>query len=208
MGDPWCPDEEQADHEVPLSDQALSLLPERRQSRDLVFGQRVGPFAGFSNSKARLTPSSACGRGDSTMCATASSRTRREIGIDPHVIEACVNHQVASQGGIAGRYNAAEYREQKRAAMARSPNGSMALMTGEEPGPQRARVRLNRRGLHHAAAACYAIGCFGRGGRQRRSHASAYLPGTEGRRSAILLWGSFARCLPKTFPIVQAPTRC
>ncbi len=40
-------------HEVPLSGAALDILAtiQKRDGRDLVFGEGKGPFAGFSNSK-------------------------------------------------------------------------------------------------------------------------------------------------------------
>ena len=40
-----------------------------------------------------------------------------EIGIQPHVIEACVNHVSGHKGGIAGVYNRAAYAAERKAAM-------------------------------------------------------------------------------------------
>ena len=40
-----------------------------------------------------------------------------EIGIDPHVIEAVINHVSGHKGGVAGVYNLASYRPQKAAAL-------------------------------------------------------------------------------------------
>jgi hypothetical protein len=56
-----------------------------------------------------------------------------EIGIDPYIIEAAINHASGFRGGIAGRYNAARYREQKRAAMTRYADWLAALVRGERP---------------------------------------------------------------------------
>jgi integrase len=42
-----------------------------------------------------------------------------EIGIEPHVIEAVVNHVSGHKGGVAGIYNRASYKEPMRIALAR-----------------------------------------------------------------------------------------
>jgi hypothetical protein len=42
-----------------------------------------------------------------------------EIGIQPHVIEAVVNHVSGHKGGVAGIYNRASYAEEKKRALQR-----------------------------------------------------------------------------------------
>ena len=42
-----------------------------------------------------------------------------EIGIQPHIIEAVVNHVSGHKGGVAGVYNRATYAAEKRAALDR-----------------------------------------------------------------------------------------
>ena len=42
-----------------------------------------------------------------------------EIGIQPHVIEAVVNHISGHKGGVAGVYNRATYAVEKRTALER-----------------------------------------------------------------------------------------
>jgi len=42
-----------------------------------------------------------------------------EIGVQPHVIEAVVNHVSGHKGGVAGIYNRATYAEEKRLALQR-----------------------------------------------------------------------------------------
>jgi len=41
-----------------------------------------------------------------------------ELGIEPHVVEAILNHVSGHKGGIAGIYNRASYRKQMEAALA------------------------------------------------------------------------------------------
>ncbi len=81
-------------HDVPLSSTALSILDQlpRRVDRDLIFGGRKGPFSGWSKSKERLDQR--CG-----LVAWRLHDLRRtfvtgmaELGVQPHVIEAVVNH--------------------------------------------------------------------------------------------------------------------
>jgi integrase len=119
------------EHEVPLPDQALALLPARRPGRDLVFGRGRKAFSGFSNCKARLDA-----RVDLPSWRLHDLRHSyvthaNEIGIDPHIIEAAINHASGFRGGIAGRYNAAQYREQKRAAMQRYADWLDQVISGE-----------------------------------------------------------------------------
>ena len=42
-----------------------------------------------------------------------------EIGIQPHIIEAVVNHISGHKGGVAGVYNRATYAAEKRTALER-----------------------------------------------------------------------------------------
>jgi hypothetical protein len=45
-------------------------------------------------------------------CATGMAG----IGIQPHVIEACLNHISGAKSGVAGTYNREQYEPEKRAA--------------------------------------------------------------------------------------------
>jgi len=42
-----------------------------------------------------------------------------DIGIMPHIVEACVNHVSGTKGGVAGVYNHAAYLDEKRVAWQR-----------------------------------------------------------------------------------------
>ena len=48
-------------------------------------------------------------------CATGMA----EIGVAPHVVEACLNHVSGAKSGVAGVYNRAQYAAEKRAALER-----------------------------------------------------------------------------------------
>jgi integrase len=119
---------------VPLPAQAIALLPERRPGRDLLFGAGERPFSGYSQAKAKLDQVIALSEPWHLHCLRHSFVTyANEIGIDPYIIEAAINHASGFRGGIAGRYNAARYREQKRAAIERFSQWLMALVSGEQP---------------------------------------------------------------------------
>ncbi|MDH3662960.1 MAG: tyrosine-type recombinase/integrase [Alphaproteobacteria bacterium] len=106
-------------HDVPLSDEALSILTSvgSRDGRALIFGEGSGPFSGWSKSKERLDK----------RCGVTGWRLhdlRRtvvtgmaELGTQPHVIEAVVNHVSGHKAGVAGIYNRAIYAREKREAL-------------------------------------------------------------------------------------------
>lgn len=117
-------------HELPLPAMALAILNEARarKGRDLVFGDGEGGFSGWSKSKARLD-----GRmlkllreGDPKakltpwrlhdLRRTAATRMA-DLGVQPHVVEAVLNHVSGHKAGVAGVYNRAAYRDEKRAAL-------------------------------------------------------------------------------------------
>ena len=125
-------------HDVPLSSAALAVLAgiHRRNDRVLVFGTGAGGFSGWSKGKAALDARIAASR------AKAAGRSQpqagdalapwrlhdlrrsvvthmAEIGIQPHVIEAVVNHISGHKGGVAGVYNRATYAGEKRTALDR-----------------------------------------------------------------------------------------
>ena len=106
-------------HDVPLSPQALAVLDEvsARAGRDSVFGRGASGFSNFSASKANLDEAS--GVTDWTLhdlrrtCATRMA----DLGVQPHIIEAVLNHVCGHKGGVAGVYNRSVYAAEKRAAL-------------------------------------------------------------------------------------------
>jgi integrase len=133
------------EHEIGMPEQAIALLPQRRPGRDLVFGRGEGGFSGFSNCKERLDKRilEARRKADPEVQPMAPWRLHdlrhswsthaHEIGIEPHIVEACLNHVSGYRGGIAGRYNHSALRSQKRAAMQRYADWLMGLVSGEQP---------------------------------------------------------------------------
>ena len=114
-------------HEIPMSRTVRSLLAARpKNGRELVFGEGVGPFSGFSHRKEALDNDIAALNGGTPIQAWVHHDVRRsvatgmaELGIQPHIIEAVLNHVSGHKGGIAGIYNRAQYGAEKAQALAR-----------------------------------------------------------------------------------------
>ena len=136
-------------HEVPLGPLALAQLPGRRKEgpegqqreRERVFGEGRGGFSGWSRCKERLDGrllalrvkafEKAHGRKPEPDEIAAPDWTLHDLrrtlstwlnenGTEPHVVEAVLNHvSGAAKRGVAGVYNKAQYREPKRASLAR-----------------------------------------------------------------------------------------
>ena len=116
-------------HVVPLSDEALALLPQRRDGRELMFGHREGGFSGWSKAKAELDDRIAAARklaGErKPMPPWVLHDLRRSFVThvsehnfaQPHVVEAIVNHVSGHRAGVAGVYNRAAYAAEKRQAL-------------------------------------------------------------------------------------------
>jgi integrase len=115
-------------HEAPLSDLALELLKaaierEGREDRNFIFGQAAGGFTGWSPAKSALDRRIANATGVPVqpwrlhdLRRTAATRMA-DLGVQPHVIEAVLNHVSGSKAGVAGVYNRAAYSAEKRQAL-------------------------------------------------------------------------------------------
>jgi integrase len=102
----------------PLAMQILESVPRRG---DCVFGERGKGFCRWSFWKekldARLGNSVKPWRLHDLRRSTATGMA--EIGIEPHIIEAVLNHISGHKGGVAGVYNRARYTEATRIALQR-----------------------------------------------------------------------------------------
>ena len=120
-------------HQVPLSNQALAILEalERRESRDLVFGTGKAGFSGFGQSKARSDRRSGLREWRVHDLRRTAVTGMAEIGLQPHVIEAVVNHVSGHKSGVAGIYNRASYAEEKRRALQAWADAVEAVVSGK-----------------------------------------------------------------------------
>jgi integrase len=131
-------------HIVPLSDPAVEILtaqPRRVSNsgalRTYVFGVGECGFSGWSKCKVRL---------DEHIAATGASLApwvvhdlRRSaatgmsrLGVQPHIIEAVLNHVSGHKAGVAGIYNRNTYEPEKRQALNLWAAHVMALVEGRQ----------------------------------------------------------------------------
>jgi integrase len=116
-------------HEIPISPTVRALLQEQPkiEGRDLIFGKPGGgPFSGLSRCKERLDARITELNNGVPLAPWVHHDLRRSaatdmanIGVQPHIIEAVLNHISGHKGGIAGIYNLATYGPEKKQSLAR-----------------------------------------------------------------------------------------
>ena len=104
-------------HTVPLSGTAKAILEARDRDRAFVFGRGQGGFSGWSQAKRRLDAELAIPPWVIHDLRRAVSTGLGDIGVQPHVVEAVLNHVSGTKAGPAGIYNKALYETEKRAAL-------------------------------------------------------------------------------------------
>jgi integrase len=119
-------------HDVPLSELAFTLLQNhsRIAGRDLYFGETEnGPFQSWSWNRREMDKRIAAARkaaGNDTpfppwvihdVRRTVATGLAEDLAVQPHVIEAVLNHVSGSRRGVAGVYNRASYANEKRQAL-------------------------------------------------------------------------------------------
>lgn len=107
-------------HDVPLSTQALAVLEKvtQREDREYLFGQGKGGFSGFSRSKNVLDKAAGLETEWTLHDLRRTMATRMaDLGVQPHIIEAVLNHVSGHKAGVAGVYNRSTYAAEKRAAL-------------------------------------------------------------------------------------------
>jgi integrase len=110
-------------HALPLPPLALSIIQSvpRRVSRDLLFGSRSRSpgFCSWYSAKtqldAKLAGKVAPWRVHDLRRTTATKMA--DLGVQPHIIEAVLNHYSGHRAGVAGVYNRSPYEREMRAAL-------------------------------------------------------------------------------------------
>jgi integrase len=124
-------------HSITLPAPALDIVKSvPRSSRDHLFGDRAGSgFTGWSNAKAELDrrclPNTVKPWRIHDIRRTVATGMA-DIGIEPHHIEACLNHYGGHRRGAAGVYNRSSYERAVKAALARWSEHVIALIEGRE----------------------------------------------------------------------------
>jgi integrase len=117
-------------HVIPLSEPARSIIdaqPRRTnadgKTRELVFGFGEGVFAGSGKCRERLNQRITKATGKALPHWTPHDLRRTaatmmaELGVQPHVVEAVLNHVSGHRAGVAGIYNRANYEREKAIAL-------------------------------------------------------------------------------------------
>jgi integrase len=121
---------------IPLSEPAKAILGGfERGDRTHVFGRFDTGFQGWHVAK-RTLDSRIAGKPlaywtPHDLRRTAATRMA-ELGVQPHIIEAVLNHVSGHKGGVAGIYNRATYDKEKREALNLWAEHVMALVEGRE----------------------------------------------------------------------------
>ena len=109
------------DFVIPLSDTALAILNSIERRGDHVFGRRANGFSGWSKSKrelddvVKIEPWTV----HDLRRTVATKLTESPVSIQPHIVEAVLNHISGARDGVAGIYNRAQYQPEKKDALDR-----------------------------------------------------------------------------------------
>jgi len=128
-------------HVIPLSVPALAILRAQpnRPGREMLYGFGSGPLSGWTERKNQLDrrigaiiqkPLPHWTLHDLRRTAATGMA---EIGVQPHVIEAVLNHVSGHKGGVAGIYNRASYEREKREALNLWAEHLLAVVEGRKP---------------------------------------------------------------------------
>jgi integrase len=105
-------------HDVPLAPMAVAILRARPHLSDYVFTTGRDGFKGWANYKTKLDARIAGIEPWRLHDLRRTAATRMaELGVLPHIIEACLNHVSGHKAGVAGIYNRATYEKEKRQAL-------------------------------------------------------------------------------------------
>ena len=102
----------------PLAREIVASVPRIANAEHLFTTTGTTPISGFSKFKAQLDDAMETNEPWRVhdlrrTCVTGMA----ELGVQPHVIEAVVNHVSGHKGGVAGVYNRAAYAPEKKAAL-------------------------------------------------------------------------------------------
>jgi integrase len=98
-----------------------------------VFGRGEGSFSGFSTAKQALDATARLSEPWTLHDLRRTMATRMaDLGVQPHIIEAILNHVSGHKSGVAGIYNRSTYAAEKRAALERWGSHIQTLLAKAE----------------------------------------------------------------------------
>jgi integrase len=106
-------------HDIPLSELSMGVLKcaPRIHGRTHIFGERGTGYSGWSRSKRGLDAASGVGVWKLHDLRRTAATRMADLGVQPHIIEAVLNHVSGHKAGVAGIYNRSAYAPEKRAAL-------------------------------------------------------------------------------------------
>jgi integrase len=121
-------------HTIPMPDMVRDILQARprREDRALVFGNGTGGFSGWSQAKARLDDAAKIPAWRIHDLRRTTATQMAELGVQPHVIEAVLNHVSGHKAGVAGIYNRSTYEGEKAQALTRWAERVAAIVEGRK----------------------------------------------------------------------------
>jgi integrase len=123
-------------HIVPLTDEALAIINRFPRDHVCLFGRSKAGFRGYDMAKARLNVRIAADGdgiedwGHHDLRRTVATIMADELQIQPHIIEAVLNHVSGHKAGVHGIYNRASYLPERRQALTLWSEHLMALVEG------------------------------------------------------------------------------
>jgi len=104
--------------ELPLSTQALAVIERtpRRNTTPFLFSD-VNGYRSWDQDKLRLDARLGIAPYRLHDLRRTAATGLAELGVLPHIVEACLNHQSGHKAGVAGVYNRARYVDEMRAAL-------------------------------------------------------------------------------------------
>ena len=120
-------------HTLPLPSKAWDVLANVPRWHDgkFVFGRKAG-FQAWAKSKRALDQRAGIAPWVLHDIRRSVATGMAEIGVQPPVIEAVLNHVTGHKGGIAGIYNKATYGREMKAALAMWADHVRSLVEGGE----------------------------------------------------------------------------
>jgi integrase len=115
--------------DVPLSPAAVDILRAWPRGED---GAVFAKYATWSTDKTLLDQRSGVTGWVLHDIRRSVATGMADIGVQPHVIEAVLNHQSGAKRGVAGIYNRSTYANEKRQAVDRWADHLLALVEGRE----------------------------------------------------------------------------
>jgi integrase len=107
-------------HIIPMSEPVRSLIKAMRKTpgRDFVFGYGDGGFSGWSRCKERLNAAVALPDWTLHDVRRSVATGMGDLGVQPHIIEAALNHVSGHKAGVAGVYQKSLHETEVREALA------------------------------------------------------------------------------------------